>query len=77
MMVGVSGGMQHLEAERDAFSPEQYASMRQFLENAQPLCLRNGQPPAPVADDAVNHDLFPRDEYFLNNDDAVERPAAC
>jgi hypothetical protein len=30
-----------------------------------------------VSDDAVNHDLFPRDEYFLNSDDAVERPAAC
>jgi spermidine synthase len=69
--------LQHLEAERDAFSPEQYASMRQFLETAQPQCLRNGSPPHPVPADAINRDLFPRDEYFLNNDDALERPAAC
>ena len=67
----------HLEAEQDAFSPPQYASMRQFLETATPQCLRNGQPLTPVPPEAVNRDLFPRDEYFLNNQTPVERPSGC
>lgn len=69
--------LEHLEAERDAFSPEQYASMRQFFETAQPVCLRAGGPVAPIPDHDVNRDLFPRDEYFLNNADPAERPPAC
>jgi spermidine synthase len=69
--------LEHLTAEQDAFSPEQYASMRQFLETATPQCLRNGQPATPVPADAINEDLFPRDEYFLNNQDPLERPPAC
>jgi spermidine synthase len=67
----------HLEAERDAFSPEQYASMRQFLETAVPQCLRSGGAAGSLPDDAVNRDLFPRDEYFLNNRDPIERAPAC
>ena len=69
--------LEHLEAERDAFSPEQFASMRQFLETVQPQCLRAAEEIPPVPDDALNRDLFPRDEYFLNNGDAPERPAVC
>ena len=61
----------------DAFSPEQYASLRTFFETAEPQCLRAGAPGAPVPDSALNHDLFPRDEYFLNNPDAEVRPPAC
>jgi predicted membrane-bound spermidine synthase len=69
--------LEHLEAERDAFSPEQYASLREFLEAVQPQCLRAGGEPVPLPDEGLNRDLFPRDEYFLNNSDAAERPPAC
>jgi predicted membrane-bound spermidine synthase len=69
--------LEHLEAQRDAFSPEQFASLRQFLETVQPQCLRAAEQIPPVPDYDVNRDLFPRDEYFLNNGDPAERPAVC
>ncbi len=69
--------LEHLEGAQDAFSPAQYESMRQFLETTTPQCLRNGEPAAPVPDASVNRDLFPRDEYFLNNGDPDERPPSC
>jgi len=69
--------LDHLEAERDAFSPEQYDSMRTFLESVQPQCLRAGNAITQLPDHAFNRDLFPRDEYFLNNADPPERPPTC
>jgi spermidine synthase/fucose permease len=69
--------LEHLADGSDGFSPEQYERLRTFLATAEPQCLRAGEPGPPVPDDALNRDLFPRDEYFLNNSDAVVRPPAC
>jgi predicted membrane-bound spermidine synthase len=44
----------------------QRASVRAFIEGVTPRVERAGGPPAPVAETALNSDLFPRDEYFLN-----------
>jgi len=51
--------------------PERLASIREFLATAQPVALRWGAPFAEVPPSHVNHDLFPRDEYFLNNPPVV------
>ncbi len=68
----------HLEATRDRYSPEQYESLRAFLDTAVPECLRDGSPAPTVPDDALNRDLEPRDEYFLNNEvNVARRPPAC
>jgi spermidine synthase len=72
-----AAALQHLEAERNAFSPGQYANLRQFVETTEPQCVRTGGSPVPVHDGDLNRDLFPRDEYFLNNADATERGPAC
>lgn len=49
------------------FPPAQARSIEQFLATIEPVVVRSGGPPAPVADTGLNHDLMPRDEYFLNN----------
>jgi predicted membrane-bound spermidine synthase len=49
-------------------SPQQGASLGRFFEHAQLTHVRRGEPPAPVPDADLNHDLRPRDEYFLNDD---------
>jgi spermidine synthase len=69
--------LERIDAQRAAFSPEQHASIREFAATVQPQCLRAGAEIPEVADDQLNHDLFPRDEYFLNNDDAGWRPTSC
>jgi spermidine synthase len=69
--------LERLDAQRDAFSPEQHASIRRFAETVQPQCLRAGTDATAVDDDQLNHDLFPRDEYFLNNDDAAWPASSC
>lgn len=69
--------LEHLDAERDAFSPEQFARLRDFLETAEPQCLRDGEPGEPLPSGSINRDLFPRDEYFLNNTAPKVRPPAC
>ncbi len=48
-------------------------SIRKVLGEAQPVPLRTGEMTGRVGDDHVNRDLFPRDEYFLNNPVAVPR----
>jgi predicted membrane-bound spermidine synthase len=61
----------------DVFSPEQRASIRTFLETTQPVCGANGGPEGQVPHHAVNHDLHPRDEYFLNNPTIVPGRTGC
>jgi spermidine synthase len=58
-------------------TPEQAASLRGFFAAPTPLCARAGPPTAPVGDHQLNHDLFPRDEYFLNNPDVVAVRPPC
>ncbi|MDP1806346.1 MAG: hypothetical protein Q8K72_14325, partial [Acidimicrobiales bacterium] len=49
------------------FPPAQAQSIEEFLATIEPVVVRDGGPPAPVDDTGLNHDLMPRDEYFLNN----------
>lgn len=51
----------------------QLASIRSFLGGAEPRQLRSGPPTSPVEPAHLNNDLFPRDEYFLNNPVVVPR----
>lgn len=51
-------------------------SIRKVLGEAQPVPLRTGGVTAEVEGDQVNRDLFPRDEYFLNNPVVVPRRPA-
>jgi spermidine synthase len=51
------------------FSPAQAASLLQFLSTVEPgevSVVRR------IPDDGLNHDLAPRDEYFLNNEPLVQ-----
>jgi spermidine synthase len=62
-----------LEAERRfVLPPGQLESIRNFFATVQPVVLQFGGPAADVPERALNRDLFPRDEYFLNNPVAVE-----
>ena len=51
-------------------------SIRKVLGEAQPTPLRRGELTGEVGGDQVNRDLFPRDEYFLNNPVVVPRRPA-
>ena len=51
-----------------AFSAAQAASITEFLSTVEP---RTASVARKVAEDALNRDLAPRDEYFLNNSDTV------
>lgn len=61
----------------DAFTAEQRARLRDFFATVEPSCAADGDPVAPLPDAAVNHDLDPRDEYFLNQPLAVPSRAGC
>ena len=51
-------------------------SIRKVLGEARPVPLRAGELTTDVGGDQVNRDLFPRDEYFLNNPVVVPRRPA-
>jgi spermidine synthase len=56
---------------------EQAAGIRAYFAAFAPQCQRAGGSAAPVDDGDLNRDLFPRDEYFLNQPDQVPVRAAC
>jgi spermidine synthase len=59
-------------------SPAVAASARTFFETTVPLCPLDPTKIQPVTDDAIlNHDLFPRDEYFLNQEPGVLSRHVC
>lgn len=58
--------LERLASRSAKFSEAQRASVRAFAEATQPRVERAGGAPEPVAESALNADLFPRDEYFLN-----------
>ena len=62
----ILGALAALEPGR-WFAPAQVESIEEFLATIEPVVVRDGGPPAPVDDTRLNHDLMPRDEYFLNN----------
>jgi len=57
---------QRLAARARDFSEEQRRSVLDFAAKVQPRVERAGEAPPIVTPGAVNTDLFPRDEYFLN-----------
>jgi spermidine synthase len=57
---------ERLAARSGGLGEAQRRSVLAFVEGATPRVERSGGAPASVADTAVNSDLFPRDEYFLN-----------
>ena len=62
------------------FLPEQAASLREFFSTLQLSCVVSpeGAPLEPVPEGALNRDLRPVDEYFVNNDLATtSRPVDC
>lgn len=63
----------------ERFLPAQAASLREFVAGLTLGCVVAPDAPlGPVPDAALNRDLRPRDEYFVNNDlDAPGRPANC
>jgi spermidine synthase len=58
--------LERFSASSSRFSAQQRASIKAFLESVAPATERAGEPRSAFAEDAVNRDLFPRDEYFLN-----------
>lgn len=61
----------------DAFSPEQQASVRTFLETVSARCASDGPLAGPRPGWSINRDLAPLDEYFLNNDLQVADLTGC
>jgi len=59
-----------LEPDR-SFAPAQAAAIASFLSSVEPATSRRGEPAGPLGEDALNRDLAPRDEYFLNNSQQV------
>jgi spermidine synthase len=55
------------ERPRSQLTHEQRASLEWYFEHAQLTHVRRGEPPIRVPEDALNRDLHPRDEYFLND----------
>ena len=61
-----------------SFRPDQARSLAELVATASPVVQASG-PGGEVPRDALNHDLAPRDEYFLNNslvDVGGSRPVA-
>jgi spermidine synthase len=56
------------ERPQGQLTHEQRASLEWYFEHAELTHVRQGEPPEPVAEEALNHDLHPRDEYFLNDE---------
>lgn len=53
---------------RGALSPQQRASLEWYFDHGALTHVRRGEPREPAPDSELNHDLHPRDEYFLNDD---------
>ncbi|MFN2507092.1 MAG: fused MFS/spermidine synthase [Acidimicrobiales bacterium] len=60
-------------ASRYVLPAERLASIRQFLSTIEPVNIAWEGEVGPVVEGQVNRDLFPRDEYFLNNPFEVPR----
>lgn len=56
------------ERPRGQLTHQQRASLEWYFEHAELTHVRRGEPRDRVPEHAVNHDLHPRDEYFLNDD---------
>jgi spermidine synthase len=56
------------ERPQGRLTNEQRASLEWYFAHAELTHVRRGEPPDQVPEHAVNHDLHPRDEYFLNDE---------
>ena len=50
-----------------SFTPSQQNSLKVFYESVRPHVVRRGEALPAVGPSGLNRDLFPRDEYFINN----------
>lgn len=57
---------------QESYTPPQRERLETFLRDAPLFCVRNGERLTGIATRHKNNDLRPRDEYFLNNDDAPD-----
>jgi spermidine synthase len=58
-----------------SFTPAQAAALADFVRHVEPEHVRQGGEQVPIGEGALNRDLRPRDEYFLNNPpEARQRP---
>lgn len=55
----------------------QLSRLEDFFREAEVSCVANGSPRTPVDESALNRDLHPRDEYFLNNPEQAPRRVTC
>jgi predicted membrane-bound spermidine synthase len=60
-----------------SFSSDQWSRIEAYYADPPTQCGRDGGALVPVPDDAINTDLQPRDEYFLNNSADVARRPMC
>jgi spermidine synthase len=68
--IAASPGLGQLERE-------QLERMQEFFRTVEVGCLADGGEQPATPDDRRNHDLHPRDEYFLNNPPQVPGPQTC
>jgi spermidine synthase len=59
------------------FSDERLASVRQFFRAVPPDCYYDPAHTHPSTEDLLNRDLYPRDEYFLNQNPTAPFRAEC
>jgi spermidine synthase/MFS family permease len=59
------------------FSDERLASVREFFRTVPPDCFYDPAHTYPSTEDLLNRDLYPRDEYFLNQNPTVGYRAEC
>jgi spermidine synthase len=61
----------------ESFTPAQRSSLDVVIAGAVPRCIADGILATGLPGDAVNRDLRPRDEYFMNNDRTPPELVAC
>lgn len=61
----------------DGYTDAQRGRLEAFLRDAPQHCVRNGERLEGAPGRFKNYDLRPRDEYFLNNDDAPDLATGC
>jgi spermidine synthase len=61
----------------ESFTAPQRTSLAQVIAGTESRCIADGAVARSLPSDAVNYDLRPRDEYFMNNDRTPPELVAC